>query len=408
MRTYKINFMRILFFFTSVVLFAACAGGAKKGLIIPGNDDYQTVQEALIKAKPGDTIRFGEGVFRFQNTVSLEGIERVTLLGAGMDKTVFSFKGQTDGAQGVYVKANNFTIQDIGIEDTKGDGIKVQDSENVILRRVRVEWTGKADSTNGAYGLYPVTCKNILMEECVSIGASDAGIYLGQSENGIVRRNRVERNVAGIEIENTVNADVYENKAINNTGGIMIFDLPDLPKKNGKNVRVFNNEIIGNNHYNFSGMGISVSMVPAGTGLLFMACQDVEAFGNIVKDNNTVALSILSLNTMGRQTNDSLFDKFPSSLYIHDNVIERNQSVPDTSRHFGKMLYSMFGNNLPLALSDGYFNPAYFTNGKFTEGKEICVKNNGNLTFYNLANKSNDMSLFDCEGKQIPALEIFQ
>jgi len=244
------------------------------------------------------------------------------------------------------------------------------------------------------------------MEECVSIGASDAGIYLGQSEYGIVRRNRVEKNVAGIEIENTNYADVYENKATNNTGGIMIFDLPDLPKKNGSHIRVFNNEIIGNNHYNFSGMGISVSMVPAGTGLLFMACQNVEAFGNIVKDNNTVALSILSLNTMGRQTKDSLFDKFPSSIYVHDNVIERSKSVPDTSRYFGKMLYKLFGNDLPLALTDGDFNPTYLENGKLKSGKEICVKNNGNLTFYNLAAKTRGMPMFDCEGATLPALDI--
>lgn len=243
------------------------------------------------------------------------------------------------------------------------------------------------------------------MEECVSIGASDAGIYLGQSENGIVRRNRVEKNVAGIEIENTKYADVYENKAINNTGGIMIFDLPDLPKKNGTSVRVFNNEIIGNNHYNFSAMGISVSMVPAGTGLLFMACQNIEAFGNIVKDNNTVALSILSLNTMGRETSDSLFDKFPSSIYVHNNVIERSQSIPDTSRYFGKMLYKLFGNNLPLAITDGQFNTNYIENGKLKTGKEICVENNGNLSFYNLATQTQGMPMFDCKGAVLPALD---
>lgn len=389
-----------------VAILQACTNTNKPVIISPSADDDKTVQEVLIKAKAGDTIRLAEGVFKFRNTVSLEGIDSVTIVGAGMHKTIFSFAGQTEGAQGVYVKANNFTIQDIGIEDAKGDGLKIQASENVVIRRIRTEWTGEPDSTNGAYGLYPVQCKNILMEECVSIGASDAGIYLGQSENGIVRRNRVEKNVAGIEIENTKYADVYENKAINNTGGIMIFDLPDLPKKNGTHVRVFNNEIIGNNHYNFSAMGISVSMVPSGTGLLFMACQNVEAFGNIVKDNNTVALSILSLNTMGRQTNDSLFDKFPSSIYVHDNVIERSQSIPDTSRQFGKMMYQLFGNNLPLAISDGQFNTNYMENGKLKAGKEICVKNNGNLSFYNLATKTQGMPMFDCEGATLPVLEL--
>lgn len=34
--------------------------------------------------------------------------------------------------------------------------------------------------------------------------------------------------MAGIEIENSLNAEVYENEATENTGGILVFDLPDL------------------------------------------------------------------------------------------------------------------------------------------------------------------------------------
>jgi parallel beta-helix repeat protein len=68
---------------------------------------------------------------------------------------------------------------------------------------VRVEWTNGPDENNGAYGLYPVQSSNVLIEESVVIGASDAGIYVGQSNNIIVRNSRVEFNVAGIEIENS-------------------------------------------------------------------------------------------------------------------------------------------------------------------------------------------------------------
>ena len=78
-------------------------------------------------------------------------------------------------------------------------------ADGVVFRRVRVEWTNGPSSENGAYGLYPVECRNVLIEECVAIGASDAGIYVGQSVDVIVRRSRAEYNVAGIEIENTRN-----------------------------------------------------------------------------------------------------------------------------------------------------------------------------------------------------------
>ncbi len=124
----------------------------------------------------------------------------------------------------------------------KGDGLKVNEGENITIRGVRVEWTRGPDTDNGAYGLYPVQTRNVLIEDSVVIGASDAGIYVGQSQNIVVRRNRAERNVAGVEIENCIGADVYDNVATGNTGGILVFNMSDLPQP-GHTTRVFGNRV---------------------------------------------------------------------------------------------------------------------------------------------------------------------
>ena len=55
--------------------------------------------------------------------------------------------------------------------------------------RLRTEWTGGPKETNGAYGFYPVESKDVLIDGCVAIGASDAGIYVGQSQNIIVKNS---------------------------------------------------------------------------------------------------------------------------------------------------------------------------------------------------------------------------
>ena len=120
---------------------------------------------------------------------------------------------------------------------------------------IRTEWTGGPKSTNGAYGLYPVESKDVLIDGCIAIGASDAGIYVGQSENIIVRNSRAHYNVAGIEIENSYYADVYDIIASHNTGGILVFDLPDLPQQGGHHVRVFRNKAIDNDTDNFAPEG---------------------------------------------------------------------------------------------------------------------------------------------------------
>ena len=59
--------------------------------------------------------------------------------------------GATAGAEGLLVNASNFTIEDLAIEDAKGDGLKVNEGENIIIRRVRTEWTGGGSTADGFY-----------------------------------------------------------------------------------------------------------------------------------------------------------------------------------------------------------------------------------------------------------------
>ena len=49
--------------------------------------------------------------------------------------------------------------------------------------------------------------------------------------------------MAGIEIENSKFADVYENNTVGNTAGILVFDLPGPPIQGGEATRVFDNMI---------------------------------------------------------------------------------------------------------------------------------------------------------------------
>ena len=58
------------------------------------------------------------------------------------------------GAEGLLVTANDFVIEDLAIENTIGDALKINESNNVIIRRVRTEWTKGPDPENGAYGIY--------------------------------------------------------------------------------------------------------------------------------------------------------------------------------------------------------------------------------------------------------------
>ena len=198
-----------------IIIFFSQVGESKNVLISPTKNDHEKIQEALILLQPGDSLTLQEGIYQFEDGLSLD-VDNVTIKGEGQGKTILSFKDQVSGAQGLLVTSDGVILKDFAIEDAKGDALKVIGANGIYMINIRTEWTGGPKSTNGAYGLYPVESKNVLIDGCVAIGASDAGIYVGQSENIIVRNSRAHYNVAGIEIENSYYADVYDNLASHN------------------------------------------------------------------------------------------------------------------------------------------------------------------------------------------------
>ncbi|MDP2258849.1 MAG: parallel beta-helix domain-containing protein [Caulobacter sp.] len=388
---------------------AGCGGGGTASR--PDTAYQETLIQQLIDAKPGDVISIPAGVYAIDRGLSLE-VDGVIIRGAGMDKTILTFKGQTAGAEGLLVNASNFTIEDLALEDAKGDALKVNEAENVIIRRVRAEWTGGPKTSNGAYGLYPVQVKNLLIEDSVAIGASDAGIYVGQSQNVVVRRNRAEFNVAGIEIENTQNADVYDNLATNNTGGILVFNMPNL-KVPGFGTRIFRNRAVGNNTANFGRKGTAVASVPAGTGVIINSNDQVEIFDNDIGGNNTANVIVSSFFSAGYKAGEGAsetFDPWPESIFVHGNRFSPGGGKPD-GVELQALRVALFGltGALPDVLWDGYVDKAKFVAGKPDPALAICVDNGAaRVLNADLPNKAKNPKVVElrCKLPPLPAANV--
>lgn len=366
------------YWITAAAAFALSACGNNGGEtrdLTDADTSYQSVLlEQLIDAQPGDVIEIPAGVYRFDRSLSLT-VDGVTIRGAGMDETILNFQDQISGAEGLIVTANDFTLENLAIEDTIGDGLKVNGGENIIIRGVRVEWTNGYSTENGAYGLYPVQTTNVLIEDSVAIGASDAGIYVGQSRNVIVRNSRAEFNVAGIEIENCIGADVYGNTATNNTGGILVFNMPNLPQP-GYHTRVFDNDVYANNTENFGHAGTPVASVPAGSGIVINSNDQVEIFNNRLADNDTANIIISSLHSTGYSdySVQEGFDPYPETIWIHGNTYSGGGSSPD-GLDLTALKIAMFGLNgsFPDVLFDGFIDDAKLVDGVLPDALRLCV-----------------------------------
>ncbi len=330
-----------------ILALIAAPAAARTVAVAPGADAQERLQTALIDAHPGDTVMLGAGRFELTEGLSLD-VAGVTVAGAGEGKSVLSFDGQKGEGEGLLVTSKDVTLRDFSVENARGNGIKGKGADGISFVRLSVRWTGGPKETNGAYGVYPVSCTNVLIDHVTVSGASDAGIYVGQSKNIVVRDSRAEYNVAGIEIENSYDADVTGNVATRNAGGILVFDLPGLPQMGGHNVRVFGNKVIANDTPNFAAKGNIVAQVPTGTGVMVMANRDIRVWDNQIDGNGGNAVMVVAYRASFTDPN---YNPLPRGVWIGRNNYGRNGFAP--AFEGGKQLAAAVGGTLPPIMWDG-------------------------------------------------------
>ncbi|GAB5347939.1 parallel beta-helix domain-containing protein [Alteriqipengyuania sp. 357] len=337
-------------------LLASCVVGASPALaeiitVAPGEGAQERLQEALILAEPGDEIVLEAGRYMLIDGLSLDA-DNVTLRGAGMHASVLDFTAQEGAGEGLLVTSDGVTLRDFAVENPKGDGIKSKGADDIVYHGVRVTWTNGPAPTNGAYGVYPVESTNILIDGVEVSGASDAGIYVGQSSRITVRNSIASHNVAGIEIENSRKAIVERNYVTGNTGGILVFDLPGLPVKNGGEVLVRNNLVANNTTPNFAPEGNIVASVRRGTGIMVMANDTVWVGQNMLYDNPTAPIMVIAYPLAFE---DAEYNPYPRGISIDTNQVDEGGTDPQFEG--SEQLLAAFGGALPPVMWDGLEDP---------------------------------------------------
>ena len=403
-----------------LLLLAACGGSSNPCDGVTGTctafkagATEAEIANAVSTAQPGTTFAFSAATYSFTNTLTIQA-KNINVKGAGIDKTILDFSKLGGSTSGIGIDAldgsDGFAVQDFSLRDTFKNGIKVKGSTGVTFRRLKVSWTNPDASKHGDYALYPVFCKNVLVEDSDISGSSDAGIYVGQSQNIIVRNNNAHDNVAGIEIENSFSADVYGNTSTHNTGGVLVFDLPGSGNQHdGHDVRVFNNTISANNTANFNATGSTVGLVPAGTGTVVMSTRDVEVFGNQYLNNKTAAFAVISyfvISPTWDGSEDPSYYPISRRVWAHDNTFGNNGTAPDTQADLGLLLGSVMPHfthsHIPEFIVDGIVDPSNPEPGAPTANFDQLNPDGSNLASV----MTQDATDFNCQPTPLPAVSL--
>lgn len=341
-------------------------------LVEPGPDATTDMVAAMIQLRPGDTLRFSCGFFQLEQGLLIQATEDVLVEGCGREGTVLSFRTSNSVTGLEVLNVRGITVQDLTIADSPGDAFKLKGVNWGTLKNVRAFWSGGGEtlsadnydshmqvactspplnegdptpdyipsSASGRYGIYPVESENILVDNAESVGASDAGIYVGQTNNAIIRNSRAVYNVMGFEIENVQGGEYDSNLAECNTAGFLIYDLENITQYGDTSV-MLNNTARNNNTYNFAHSGL-VSVVPRGTGFITLGYDNIEVLDNLFEDHSTAAIIYASYELIDGKDNttDKKLDPYTEGLYIHDNIM----------RHSG---YDLPAPNLEKVLLEG-------------------------------------------------------
>lgn len=302
------------------------AGEQNSGLTVKATPDITvqeggSIQAAVNSAEPGSVIKIMPGIYNEAIEVTKANI---TIQGTG--NVVINNPGELEDGINVRPGANNFTLENVTIQNFKENGVFLVRVNGFVLRNV-------ITIDNGEYGLFPVVCTNGKIEHCTASGHSDTGIYVGQSTDIEISHCTAFANVLGIEIENCSRVIVNQNHTYDNVTGILAVLLPQLNRKESSDIHISKNIVSDNNHINFAPQdGGFESIVPSGIGILIVGTDNTTVEQNQVKGNNFLGIGVFSALTLGQLANipPEAFDIEPHADWakILNNNLVNNAAGP--------------------------------------------------------------------------------
>lgn len=301
-----------------------------------------SIQAAANAAEAGDTVLVEAGTYTEAVQLKDTGLTVRGLKDCGTGARPLVLPPSPSTPDGIYHcgsrlpgcadVADDVLLESLEVNDFNDNDVYSVGIVGITYRDMVTRGPGLANVTR--YGLFPIMSDGVLIENSLATGISDAGLYVGQSTNIVMRENEVHSSVAGLEVENSSNAEVYDNYLHDNAGGLLVFKLAGLPVQDS-DCHVIRDNVVQNNNGPNYGAGI-VGLVPSGTGMLIISADTTVISGNTITGNDSFGLGVVDQASLNFAFEP---DPFPTTSPDQDvngnafvgNVITGNGLFPDPS-----------------------------------------------------------------------------
>jgi parallel beta-helix repeat protein len=333
-------------------LFCAAISAQARTLVVHAGDSIRT---AIAHANPGDRIEVLPGVYKEGGSTDLNAltitIDGIQLIGHSTPGNPVILENAGAQGYGVWVSPPNSvgpgpqshnetppcgydgsTIHNFSIAGFTLRGFEQHGLHLACVNGFSI--TNNVAENNGVYGLFPVVSQHGFMAGNVVRGTlSDAGIYVGQSDEVLMTGNIAENNLIGLEVENSQHCSVIANEISNNTLGLLVDVAFGLIKNAQQKTLVALNNVHDNNRPNTGQPGNIASALPPGTGVLLLGADATTVTLNNVVNNNSSGIAVaslcLALALVGQTCPSGLgVNPLPDGNQITGNRVQGNGKVP--------------------------------------------------------------------------------
>jgi hypothetical protein len=283
---------------------------------------FKTIQKAVNKANPGDTIKVPNGKYKESVSIKGRGKKYIKLIGNPKSPGKVVLEGSKKLANGVFingadgVQVNGFTALHYtanGFFVTNVNGYKLT---NLSARLV------------GVYGLYAFNSIGGEMSNSTGAWNNDSGFYVGQTPvqtkpvRTVLKNLKAYGNVLGYSGTNSRYVTITRSKFWNNGAGIVPNALDSEKWPPAENNTYSNNEIFWNNFNYYKGApwpkretSVAGSIpFPVGIGILLFGGRGNTVTGNKIYGNWGAGAALVQALTL----------KDPTVGILKDNKVTGN------------------------------------------------------------------------------------